>query len=99
MEFWSALKDLLVGLLLVLSLVLSGIGFLSYRRSGSPRLLMVSIAFVLFLMKGIYLALGLYLLDWVSVPRGFALAFDIMLLVDVAVLMTLYLALFRKKRV
>ncbi len=93
------MKDLLVGLLLVLSLVLSGIGFLSYRRSGSPRLLMVSFAFLLFLMKGLYLAVGLYLTHWVKVPRGFALAFDIMLLVDVAVLMTLYLALFRKQRV
>ncbi|MCU0799189.1 MAG: hypothetical protein MUC62_05900 [Candidatus Thermoplasmatota archaeon] len=60
---------------------------------------MVSLAFLLFLMKGLYLAVGLYATDWVSVPRGFALAFDIMLLVDVAVLMTLYLALFRKQRV
>ena len=84
--------------MLVLSLVLSAIGLLSYRRKDSPRLLMVSLAFGLFLLKGLYLAVGLYLTDWVSVPKGFAMAFDIMLLVDVTVLMTLYLALFRKKR-
>jgi len=94
----AALKDVLVGLLIVLSLALTFIGFLSYRRTGNPKVRMVTIAFVLFLMKGAFLAVGLYFTDLVRVPRGFAGSFDLMLAIDVLVLLALYLALFRKGR-
>lgn len=58
---------------------------------------MVTAAFFVFLLKGIFLAIGLYLTGWVNVPRDFALAFDVMLISDFLVLSMLYLALFRKK--
>ncbi len=74
------------------------IGYLSWSRSKSPRIAMVTIAFGVFLFKGLFLAIGLYLTGWVSVPRGFAAAFDIMLISDFLVLLMLYTALFRKKR-
>lgn len=94
----AALKDVLVGLLIVLSLALTIIGWLSYRRTGNPKVRMVTIAFILFLMKGVFLAVGLYFTDLVRVPRAFAGSFDLMLAIDVLVLLTLYLALFRKGR-
>ncbi|MGA1792903.1 MAG: hypothetical protein ACMUHM_03040 [Thermoplasmatota archaeon] len=94
----AALKDVLVGLLIVLSLALTIIGWLSYRRTGNPKVRMVTIAFILFLMKGVFLAVGLYFTDLVRVPRGFAGSFDLMMVLDVLVLLTLYLALFRKGR-
>ena len=98
LDLAAGLKDVLVGLLIVLSLALTFIGFLSYRRTGNPKVRMVTIAFVLFLLKGLFLAVGLYFTDLVRVPRGFAGSFDLMLAVDVLVLLTLYLALFRKGR-
>jgi hypothetical protein len=91
------LKDLLIGILIVLSLVLTFVGYLSWARTRSPRLAMVSAAFAVFLLKGIFLASGMYLTDWVSVPKDFAGAFDIMLVSDVLVLLLLYAALFRRK--
>ncbi|MGA1866321.1 MAG: hypothetical protein ACMUFK_02505 [Thermoplasmatota archaeon] len=94
----AASKDVLVGLLIILSLALTVIGFLSYRRTGNPKVRMVTISFVLFLLKGIFLAIGLYFTDLVRVPRDFAFSFDIMLTIDVLVLLALYLALFRKGR-
>ncbi|MBN1389187.1 MAG: hypothetical protein JXA22_00940 [Candidatus Thermoplasmatota archaeon] len=94
----AASKDVLVGLLMVLSLALTVIGLLSYRRTGNPKVGMVTISFILFLLKGIFLAVGLYFTDLVRVPRGFAFSFDIMLAIDVLVLLALYLALFRKGR-
>ncbi len=54
--------------------------------------------FIIFLLKGLFLAVGLYITGWVSVPKGFAAAFDIMLVSDFLVLLMLYTALFRKKR-
>ncbi len=98
MEVAASLKDILVGVLIVLSTALTVIGAISWSRTRSARLGMVTVAFVLFLAKGAFLAVGLYLTDWVSVPRGFAASFDVMLACDVLVLTMLYLALFRKKR-
>ncbi|MBN1538557.1 MAG: hypothetical protein JW939_00295 [Candidatus Thermoplasmatota archaeon] len=94
----AILKDILVGLLIVLSLALVVIGSLSYRRTGNPKVRMVTAAFAMFLLKGLALAVGLYLTDLVEVPREFAGSFDLMLAVDVVVLLLLYLALFRKGR-
>ena len=92
----SSAKDVLVGILAVLSLALTLIGGISWRRTGNPRIGMVSIALLLFLAKGLFLIAGLYIFDWVSVPQDFALSFDILLSVDVIILMFLYLALFRR---
>ncbi len=94
----AILKDILVGLLIVLSLALVIIGSLSYRKTGNPKVRMVTAAFAMFLFKGLALAVGLYLTDLVEVPREFAGSFDLMLAVDVVVLLLLYLALFRKGR-
>jgi len=98
LEFASVAKDILVGVLLVLSLALSGIGITAWYRLRVPRLLAVSIAFLLFTAKGLVLTGGMYVLGIVEVPREFAWTFDLMLLIDVLVLATLYLALFRKRR-
>ena len=95
MDLASLLKDLLIGVLLILSLALTTIGGLSWYRTRNPRIKMVSLAFVLFLIKGLFLAVGLYIFDWISVPKDFALGFDVMLTADVIILTLLYLALFR----
>ncbi|MFO8051539.1 MAG: hypothetical protein R6V01_07570 [Thermoplasmatota archaeon] len=98
LDIAAALKDALVGLLIILSLALTVIGWISYNRTGNPKIRLVSAAFVLFLLKGLFLAFGMYLSDVVDVPREFAASFDIMLAVDVMVLFTLYMALFRRRR-
>lgn len=94
----SLAKDLLVGLFVVLSLALTVIGCLSYRKTGIGRIFMVTVFFTMFLIESLFLVVGLYLTDWISVPGEFALTFDVMLAVNVSGLFILYLALFRKKR-
>lgn len=97
MDMAAAFKDLLMGVLIVLSFALTVIGYLSWSRTRSPRIAMVTLAFVVFLVKGIILAVSLYLMGWTNVPRDFAASFDLMLLSDVLVLLLLYMALFRRK--
>ncbi len=97
-EIAAISKDILVGLLIILSGALTVIGYLSYRRIGNPKVRMVTAAFVLFFLKGVALAVGLYLTNMIEVPREFAGSFDLMLAIDVLVLLTLYLALFRRGR-
>jgi hypothetical protein len=97
-EISAVVKDLLVGTIMVLSFALTFIGYISWKRSRSPRIAMVTLAFLVIFIKGSILVLGLYITDLISVPRGFAGAFDIMLISDVIVLLLLYFALFRKKR-
>jgi len=75
---------------------LTVIGGMAWYRKRAKRLFMVSLSFSLFLVKGAFLAFGLYLLDLITVPREFAVTFDMMLLADVAILTVLYLALFRR---
>ena len=91
-------KDVLIGILIILSMALTIIGILSYRKTGNPKVRMITAAFAMFLFKGLFLAVGLYFTDLVEVPRSFAFSFGIMLAIDVLVLMVLYFALFRKTR-
>lgn len=42
------------------SLILFMISAIAYKRIGSPRLLLVSLAFCIFFMKGLLLTLGLF---------------------------------------
>jgi hypothetical protein len=97
-ELASGAKDFLVGVLLILSLALAVIGWVSWRRTRIPRLLMVTVFFVSFLVEAVFLIVGLYLTGWIKVPGDFVYTFDIMLAVNVAGLMILYLALFGKRR-
>jgi len=95
-ELASNFKDLMIGILVILSLALFVIGMISYRRTGNPRIRMVTAAFAVFLIKGLFLVVGLYLTDWFRVPSDFGLAFGAILAADVVVLTLLYLALFRR---
>ena len=83
-------------MLIVLSMALVAIGGTAWWRLRVRRLFMVTLSFAVFLVKGIVLAAGMYVFGWIRVPRGFSGTFDLIMLFDVLVLMTLYLALFRK---
>ncbi len=77
--------------LTILALVLSIVSVLSYIRSRKSKFLMVSIAFFLFLVKGLWLTYSLF-----SVPRsewaGFMLPVAVL---DSVVLVLLYLSIIK----
>jgi hypothetical protein len=90
MDIVRELVNFLIAWVTVFSLALFVIGFLSYRRTGNPKLLAVSTAFLLYFIKGIVMALGLYFPDIVTITTQLPT-----ILLDVLILLTLYYATVR----
>jgi len=90
MDLVKELVNFLIAWVTVFSLALFVIGFLSYRRTGNPKLLAVSTAFLLYFIKGVVMALGLYFPDIVPVTTELA-----SILLDAGILLTLYYATVR----
>jgi len=79
--------------LLGFSSILFAISAITYRRIGSRRLLLVSAAFGMFLVKGLLLLLGL--ID----PEGIGKVFNasvLVIIVDFAIMAFLYLSVVKK---
>ncbi len=55
------IENLLYAFILVFSLTLVVIAFQAYRRSGNVKILLVAIAFLLFLVRGILLVVQLFM--------------------------------------
>jgi len=82
--------NFLIAWVTVFSLALFVIGYIAYRRTGHPKLLAVSLAFVLYFIKGVVMALGLYYPEIVNVTTELP-----SILLDVVILLTLYYATVR----
>lgn len=91
MNLIEEIINFLIAWVTVFSLALFVIGYLSYRRTGHPKLLAVSIAFLLYFIKGVVMALGLYFPDVVKVTTELE-----SILLDVLILLTLYYATVRR---
>jgi hypothetical protein len=96
-DYWYMAQDVLIPFILVFALALFFIGYMSWRRSGHPRIAAVSAAFFMFFVKGVIMSVGLYT-DFLAldISEGFVLAFDILLITDLLILTLLYMAMFRK---
>jgi hypothetical protein len=82
--------NFLIAWVTVFSLALFVIGYVSYRRTKHPKILAVSIAFLLYFIKGIVMAVGLYF------PHLIAITTELpSILLDVVILLTLYYATLR----
>jgi hypothetical protein len=90
MDIVRELVNFLIAWVTVFSLALFVIGYLSYRRTGNPKLLAVSTAFLLYFIKGVVMALGLYFPDIVTITTQLPT-----ILLDVLILLTLYYATVR----
>lgn len=75
---------------IVLSLGLAGTTWLSLHRTGNRRLVFVTAAFAAFALKGVLMALALF-----AAP-GLVPVNTVLLLVDLATLLLLYLSLIMK---
>ena len=81
------LKDIFIAWMTVFSVTLFLISLAAYARSKSPRIVLVSMAFLMFSVKGVVLSIGLY---WPSVMH---VTTDLpSLLFDVLILLILYSA-------
>lgn len=96
-NYWYMVQDVMIPFITVFSLTLFLIGWQSYRRTDHPKILGVSLAFLVFAVKGVILSLGLYTdLFTLDVSEGFVAAFDLLLALDLIILTLLYVAVFRK---
>jgi len=87
----SLIYNLSFAFLTVLALVLSVISILAYRRSGKGKLLLVSIAFILFFVKGLWLTYSLF-----NIPIGSWAPFLIpVAILDCLILILLYISLLK----
>jgi len=98
LQFYYDLQDILIAVITVFSLALAAVGLYSYSRTRNTKLVVVSAAFVLFFIKGAILSYSLYsgTLDSDTLPGAFVKPFDLMLCFDLAILVTLYLAIFKR---
>lgn len=94
MSWLYLLQEAMVAVELVTALVLLAIGALSYRRSRDGRLLRITLAFGAFFLKGAAMTAGLYI-GLLDLDEGLMGMFDIMIAMDVAALLLLYLGVFR----
>ncbi|MCK5548499.1 MAG: hypothetical protein KAI64_05765 [Thermoplasmata archaeon] len=88
----SLLAAFLTGCLIGFSLILLIVSVVSYRRMKSARLLLVSAAFLIFFLKGLFLFAALVVLQ--SVAESAELA--VMLVLDMIVLLFLYFAIAKR---
>lgn len=84
------IEETLSAFITVLSLVLTIISFLSYRKKGMRKLLYISIAFLLFFIQGLVLSAALFIS---SVKDNLLLYICIL---NTAILLILYLSVIKK---
>jgi hypothetical protein len=96
-NYWYMVQDVLIPFITVFALALFFIGWESYRRSEHPKIAAVSLAFLIFFIKGAIMSVGLYT-DYMAldISESFVPAFDVLLVLDLAILTLLYLAIFKK---
>ncbi len=84
------LLEVLVAFVLILSLFLLVFSFITYRQTGSRKMLFIMGVFVLFTLKGVLMSLALFS-DIVDLELDPALV-----LIDLFILITLYLTIIVK---
>jgi hypothetical protein len=87
----SILSTFLIGCLVGLSLILLLVSLISYRRTGSSRLLLVASALLVFMIKGIMLLAFLFLQ---SITESTELL--ILVVMDLIIILFLYFAIAKK---
>jgi hypothetical protein len=85
------LKDIFIAWMTVFSVTLFIISLISYVRTRSGRIVLVSLAFLMFSVKGAVLSIGLYRPDLLRVSSDLP-----SLLFDVLILLILYFATVRE---
>ncbi|HWG92098.1 MAG TPA: hypothetical protein VNZ52_14710 [Candidatus Thermoplasmatota archaeon] len=83
---WAEAYNVLIAASTVFALALFVLSFMSYRRAGKPRLLLVAVGFGLLAVKGIVLSLSLF------VPLGWPVTVFAMEAADAVVLGLLFVA-------
>jgi hypothetical protein len=88
----SLLVTFLIGCLLGFSLILLSISLVSFRRTKNSKLLLVSIAFLIFLVKAILL------ITWLVLTSSLAESNElmVMLVLDLVILLFLYFAIAKR---
>lgn len=85
----SLLTTILIGCLVGFSLILLVVSLVSYRRTKNARLLLVSAAFFIFFIKGIFLVAGAVFA--LTIQESSELL--VMVLLNLVILLLLYLAI------
>jgi hypothetical protein len=87
----SLLSTILIGCLIGLSLILLLVSLISYKRTGSSRLLLVGSAFLVFMVKGILL-LAFLLMQSMSESSELL----VLVVMDLIIILFLYFAIAKK---
>ena len=92
------IQDILIPCIMILALSLLVIAALSYKRTKNEKILIITIAFACFFIKGVILSIGLFIgmLSSDSLPPSFVIPFDFLLLLDFFILLLLYFAVFKR---
>ena len=97
-EIEYLVQDILIPCIMILALSLMIIAGLSYKRTKNQKILIITIAFICFFVKGVILSIGLFIgmLSSDSLPPSFVIPFDFLLFLDFLILLLLYFAVFKR---
>lgn len=93
--FTYLIQDIIIAFVTVFACALFIIGIIAYRRTRINKLLLVTVAFGLFTIKGIIMSIGLYQ-GYFDIKGKFVLMLDTILIFDFIILIILYLTVFRR---
>jgi len=92
------IQDILIPCIMILALSLLIIASASFRRTRNEKILIITIAFACFFIKGVILSVGLFIgmLSSDSLPPSFVIPFDFLLFLDFLILLLMYFAVFKR---
>ena len=88
--------DVILGVIVVFSLSISYIAAMSYRRTRNQKIFKIMLAFCLFFIKGVGLAVITHFTSLLDNMGNLAFILDAVILIDMIILIVLYLSIFKK---
>lgn len=88
--------DVFLGIIVIISLSITYIAAMSYRRTRNPKILKITIAFCLFFIRGIGLAVITLFTSLLDNMGNLAFILDAVILIEMIILIVLYLSIFKK---
>jgi hypothetical protein len=88
-------QDILVAFITVFAAALLLIAYISYKRTGNRKIMLIGAGFAVFFVKGIVMSIAIYA-GFMDVSTSFVLFLDMLIIFDLLILILLYFAMFKK---
>ena len=88
------MQDVILGIVLVVTFVTAAVGFISYRRTGLRKILLVDLGLIIFFLKALFISAVIYAGNS-PIGSDSAWFFDVILLMDAGAAVFIYFSITR----